>query len=112
MLCHHWGKSILLLVTLVVWSHFGTHGILLLAGEKRQESVGGTILSNIAEKVSRVFYFRQIASGIARKILPQSTLIFVNTGPDTAVQVEFCNSEGPIVMELTTNANGLAQTPV
>ena len=97
----YWARSILLLVTLFVFGQSGAL-VILFAGEGQQESAGATALGNTTDEATSIFYFPQIANGTAENIRLQTTLIFINTGPDTPVQLEFLDSQGPLEMELTT----------
>ena len=99
-----WTRSILLLGTLLVGGQLGAQ-VSLVAREKQQKSAGSATLSDTADEAASIFYFPQIANGTAGNIRLQTTLIFVNTGPDTPVQLEFRNSRGPLEMELTTGTN-------
>ena len=100
----HWAESILLLVTLLVGGQSGAQ-VILFASEKQQGSSAGATLSDTADEAAGIFYFPQIANGTAGNIRLQTTLIFINTGPDTPVKLEFRNSQGPLAMELTTGTN-------
>lgn len=46
-------------------------------------------------QLPNLFYFPQIAEGREGRLQFQTTLIFVNTGEDTSVRVEFFRSDGP-----------------
>ena len=53
--------------------------------------------------VSEVFFFPQIADGTAGSLTLQTEFIFVNTGEDTAVTLEFFDGSGnPLSLELGT----------